>query len=363
MSSPIPNPQSRFSSHHDPSRPQDRFGLLPEALFQTRQSNSSRNTAKARRWNLLKSYLPDWLITLVFYVGFYFLDNLAGFQREFDLNDTSIQHTHAEVERVPVLFLAIYAIAIPAFIILLCSQALLRSFWDTHNGLLGLFLSLALTLAVTGSVKNTVGRPRPDFIFRCQPATGSANAAIGLSNSSICTTDHESRLLVDGFRSFPSGHSSTAWCGLGYLSLYLAGKVHLFDRRGHTLKAWLVLIPLVGAALIAISRTMDYRHHWQDVLIGSLIGVVMAYLSYRLYYPSLSSAESHKPHSPRIQDGQKHSRTTSELPFVRPQNINCDRTSTESDDIMLQPATDVPEPAHHHSFRELDSPFKPLPRV
>lgn len=40
---------------------------------------------------------------------------------------------------------------------------------------------------------------------------------------------------------------------------YLAGKLHLFDKRGHTGKAWIAFTPLVGALLVAISRTMDNR--------------------------------------------------------------------------------------------------------
>ncbi|CAE6408382.1 hypothetical protein BN14_00167 [Rhizoctonia solani AG-1 IB] len=47
-------------------------------------------------------------------------------------------------------------------------------------------------------------------------------------------------------------------------------------------------------------RTMDYRHHWQDVLIGSIVGLVLSYFSYRQYYPSLASPFSHRPYSPRI---------------------------------------------------------------
>lgn len=91
-----------------------------------------------------------------------------------------------------------------------------------------------------------------------------------------------------------------AFAGLGFLAFYLAGKLHLFDRRGHAGKAWLSLMPFCGAALVAISRTMDYRHHWQDVLVGSLLGTVMSYFSYRQYFPSLASELSHRPYSPRI---------------------------------------------------------------
>ncbi|KAG6868280.1 hypothetical protein C0993_005565 [Termitomyces sp. T159_Od127] len=45
---------------------------------------------------------------------------------------------------------------------------------------------------------------------------------------------------------------------------------------------------------------MDYRHHWQDVLVGSVLGTVVSYFAYRQYYPSLASELSHRPYSPRI---------------------------------------------------------------
>lgn len=192
------------------------------------------------------------------------LDRIHGHHREFDINDSTIQFSHALHERVPMPLLVVLSVVIPAVLIILSSQLLLRSSWDTHIGLLGLALSLSLSLVVTTTVKVTVGRPRPDMLARCQPsplATNPGSPSYGLSNSSICTAPFDSRNFQDGFRSFPSGHSSTAWADLAFISLYLAGKLHLYDRRGHSLKVWISIVPLLGATLIAISRTMDNRHH------------------------------------------------------------------------------------------------------
>ena len=50
----------------------------------------------------------------------------------------------------------------------------------------------------------------------------------------------------------------------------------------------IIVAPCVGATLVAVSRIMDARHHPFDVITGSLLGVVCAFLSYRQYFPPLS---------------------------------------------------------------------------
>jgi diacylglycerol diphosphate phosphatase/phosphatidate phosphatase len=108
-------------------------------------------------------------------------------------------------------------------------------------------------------------------------------------------------------RSLPSGHASTAFAGCTFLSLYLAGKLHLFHPyRGHAAYEWVVVIPLLGAALIGISRSMDYRHSGVDIFIGMLLGIFFSLITYHLYYPHLTYAESHKPWPPRTSRPSLH---------------------------------------------------------
>ena len=50
------------------------------------------------------------------------------------------------------------------------------------------------------------------------------------------------------------------------------------------------IIPTLGAALVAVSRIEDARHHPFDVLFGSGLGALCAWGGYRQYFPSLDEA-------------------------------------------------------------------------
>ena len=60
------------------------------------------------------------------------------------------------------------------------------------------------------------------------------------------------------------------------------------DKRGEVWKTFIVLAPSLGAALIADSRIMDARHHPFDVLTGSLLGILAAWVAYRQYFPPVT---------------------------------------------------------------------------
>lgn len=155
---------------------------------------------------------------------------------------------------------------------------------------------MLLTAFLTDVIKNAVGRPRPDLLDRCQPTQNTKPNV--LVNIEVCTTPN-SHKLQDGWRSFPSGHSSFAFAGLGFLSLFLAGQLHIFHHPvgGRDLgRALICLSPLVAATLIAISRCEDYRHDVYDVCVGSALGMSIAYWSYRRHWPRLSSARCDEPY-------------------------------------------------------------------
>jgi hypothetical protein len=88
-----------------------------------------------------------------------------------------------------------------------------------------------------------------------------------------------------------------SFAGLGFLTLFVAGRLNVLDTRGQVWKTVLSLTPLVAAGIIAISRLMDNRHHPFDVIFGSALGLLFAWMAYRQYFPALFVAEGGRPYS------------------------------------------------------------------
>jgi diacylglycerol diphosphate phosphatase/phosphatidate phosphatase len=109
--------------------------------------------------------------------------------------------------------------------------------------------------------------------------------------------------LHDGWRSFPSGHSSFSFSGLGYLSFFLISQLRILHPRAGLYRTLVAFSPLLGAALIAISRLEDYRHDVFDVVVGSLLGLGIAFGTWRRWFPALSSRACDEPYDAFEEDG------------------------------------------------------------
>ncbi|XP_030375865.1 phospholipid phosphatase 5 isoform X2 [Scaptodrosophila lebanonensis] len=161
-------------------------------------------------------------------------------------------------------------------------------------------LALCMNAVPTSLLKITVGRPRPDFYYRCFPdgvmVFNENSTALDSTFLDFNCTGRPSD-VNEGRKSFPSGHSSFAFASFGFIAYYVGSKLHAFDARGRgqTWRFMISITPLVVAAMVAVSRTCDYHHHWQDVTIGALIGIVTGYISYRQYYPSIFARDCHRP--------------------------------------------------------------------
>ncbi|KAE8333787.1 phosphatidic acid phosphatase type 2/haloperoxidase [Aspergillus sergii] len=218
---------------------------------------------------------------------------VTPFHRLFSLDNKAIQYPFAVVERVPVVWSIIYAGVTPFVIVLLWAATFRPKPYKVQVTILGFLVALMLTSLLTDIIKNAVGRPRPDLISRCIPKRGTPENK--LVAWTVCTQTSQ-HILQEGWRSFPSGHSSFSFSGLGYLSFFFSGQMHVFRPRTDLCRCLVALVPFLCALMIAISRLDDYRHDVYDVTCGSILGTVVAYFSYRRYYPSLRSVICDMPY-------------------------------------------------------------------
>ncbi len=128
----------------------------------------------------------------------------------------------------------------------------------------GLAQTLSTGALVTGALKLTFARQRPDW-------SGDASNGFGGGN-----------------RSFPSGHSTQAFEIATYAALYL--RYHGFDRfRPHGSFRWWEGVAYAGimggAAMVAGERVYHKRHHLSDVAAGAALGTATSALFF-LYQES-----------------------------------------------------------------------------
>lgn len=243
---------------------------LEEAQAKYEQIQKNIWYKRLTRWRI-----HDIVTLLVLIVVYHYSNLMKPFEREFIVNDIRFAHPFTVNETVTNNELFIYAYWIPFAIFFLG----VADIYATLINLLGLTFSIVLTLIITNILKNNIGNLRPDFLLRCVPlASTPINTLVSID---VCTTKNLHRLL-DGFRSTPSGHSSLSFSGLFYLTLYLAELLDIFASNGF----WRVLVaisPTLGAALVATSRLQDYRHHYFDVISGSLLGAIIAYAVFSKY--------------------------------------------------------------------------------
>lgn len=194
-------------------------------------------------------------------------------------------------EIVPIWAAALLAVLVPIAVFLIV-QIRTRSFWDVNNATIGLLYSVITAAVFQVFLKWLIGGLRPHFLAVCKPAVplngvNSGNGLRGIMyDRSICTGDEKE--INDSLESFPSGHTTAAFAGFVYLSLYLNAKLKVAANYHPALwKLIAVMAPLLGATLIGGALTIDEFHNWYDVLAGAIIGTLMAFTSYRMVYASI----------------------------------------------------------------------------
>ncbi|CAL1408627.1 unnamed protein product [Linum trigynum] len=256
-----------------------------------REVDLGAHTIKSHGGRVAKNHKYDWLILVVLGVMEVILFIIHPFYRFVGKDMMEDLRYPFKDNTVPTWSVPLYAVLLP-IVVFICFYYRRRCVYDLHNAILGLLFSVLVTGVLTDAIKAAVGRPRPDFFWRCFPDGKDLYDRLG---DVIC--NGKASDIKEGHKSFPSGHASWSFAGLGFLSLYLSGKIRVFDREGHVAKLCIVILPLLAASLVAISRVNDYWHHWQDVFAGSLLGLVVATFCYRQFFPAPYHDEGWGPYA------------------------------------------------------------------
>ncbi|XP_053977688.1 phospholipid phosphatase 5 isoform X1 [Hylaeus anthracinus] len=245
--------------------------------------------AMARGTDLLTGFWFDVLLRILLAGLFIELEKAEPFTRKIHEDELWLYKNPRTDSYVPTTILWPLVFLMPAIVIFL-AFLVYKNRTDFYQAVLSVTLALGFNGVITDVIKLIVGRPRPDFFWRCFP-DGKINPDFKCNGNPIA--------IRDGKKSFPSGHSSFAFASFGFIALYIAGKLHTFSLtgKGQAWKLCAFILPICIALVIALSRTCDYHHHWQDVVAGSIIGYFLAYMCYRHYYPPLDSQVCHKPYA------------------------------------------------------------------
>ncbi|KAL2333012.1 hypothetical protein Fmac_014225 [Flemingia macrophylla] len=241
---------------------------------------------------LALSHKQDWLILVLLAATDGLLNLVEPFHRYVGKDMMTDLMFPFKEDTIPMWGVPILSIIVPILIFVAFYFAK-RDVYDLHHATLGLMFSSLITGVITDSIKDAVGRPRPNFFHRCFPD----NIPVFDEETGDVICNGIKAVIKEGYKSFPSGHTSWSFAGLGFLSWYLSGKIRVFDRRGHIGKLCLVLLPLLVAALVGVTRVDDYWHHWTDVFAGGLIGLTVSTICYLLLFPFPTLAHGWAPHA------------------------------------------------------------------
>ncbi|ORX80218.1 hypothetical protein K493DRAFT_362313 [Basidiobolus meristosporus CBS 931.73] len=242
-----------------------------------------------RRKRPYAAHVLDWLVPLI--LGF-FLGPVPP-KKYFRLDDTSLQHPIVTpiVTNVAAPFINLIA---PWVILLIFNLIFIGNKWDAYHMTLGLAQAALITLFMTSIFWVIIGGLRPNFLAKCNPDPNKIVEGTVYYTIDICRNP----LVKDDFH---GGHASTAFCGWSYFSLYMFGKLKVYNGTHHFWKLVItVILPLVVAVWVSASRILDFNHFFYQLLFGGILGLISSYFAYQLHFDfmwmhSLDYRNSHIP--------------------------------------------------------------------
>lgn len=148
-------------------------------------------------------------------IAYAFLDKFSlPFAQPFSTRNASLAYPIADPERISITMCMVYSCAGPAVIIAVYTLFLDGTFshskksvsraqrytwgdrlWELNCGILGLFLAQGTAFVITGSLKNLIGKPRPDMLARCRLPAGTTDPEFGLVTRAMCKTPTDAKYI------------------------------------------------------------------------------------------------------------------------------------------------------------------------
>ncbi|EEB19850.1 Lipid phosphate phosphohydrolase, putative [Pediculus humanus corporis] len=225
----------------------------------------------------------------------------------FQCKDPNLSHPF-NGDTITITYLFVVSIGVPLIAILLIESIAINSTEQTYFPMIkkmnpfkksqywykkyysGLFFLILLIQAS----KCLIAAPRPHFFDTCKPDKA-INCTTEFFFEYKCTNINiPKQMMYDSLRSFPSGHAAMGM----YMALFMIWFLQIKIPRRHQITvAFFQCIFFSWGLFCGLSRLTDRRHHWWDILGGSILGLCVAAFLIRFSSRNISSDEKklHKP--------------------------------------------------------------------
>lgn len=241
----------------------------------------------------IRKVVVDVSVILIVLIPFVvFVTVVEPYRRGYFCDDNTIRYPYKE-DTITILTVALVGILLPTSVIIgteLMNHRRSKQerlpyhvhplLWTLYHHLSVFVFGCCMTMFATEMAKLAVGRLRPNFIFVCNPDKG-VNTCEGYESSTyiteyICLGQNAKR-IKESRLSFPSGHASFSVFTMVYLSIYLQARLRY--QWASFLRQFLQYTAAMAAFYTCLSRISDHKHHYSDVLGGTIVGLSIAFLT------------------------------------------------------------------------------------
>jgi len=150
--------------------------------------------------------------------------------------------------------------------------------------------AMGLNFFFTEFFKSFSGRKRPNFFAYCnyqgyRDALEAGNFTMyqqltKFGNIGDIDNCWDKANVRDAQSSFPSGHASGIFCGIGFTALFVMYLLNKFSRKHNFAKNVVGFSLIMFSFAIAATRPRDYYHNYDDILAGCIVGMTSAFVGF-----------------------------------------------------------------------------------